>query len=1041
MSRRIAFQTVITVVAVLGLLLSLAGCFGRGSKQATGVPPTVNFSALKTLQYNSTIPITIKVDSRTDTRGSLAFLFQYGEQGYQNMTPAPGRPNPTSFGQLIIPDGKTTFIFWWHAVADLPPGEKYSNVFVKVILTTEDGDIIEQVSGNLTVDYTDDLGGSLPPLVPGGSLPPGNCGDMYDQMLTVEGGYPPFVWSLLPVGASLPWYLELTHDGHVKGEVPAGYGPLIFDFIVKVADSNPYVPRESSGVFQLYIGCDTPGECGPPPEILFDELPDATILEGYFYEMAVAGGEGALTWELIEGELPDGIEFEDGNLVGAPHSGTEDEYPLTFQVCDECPIEIQCDTVEVTLVVLGEVPGCDSAPVVTTTSLPEATENEPYTKQLTNAGGHGNVTWEAVGGALPAGMTLTESGELRGTPPTGTGAPGGKIYNFTAQVCDSCPIETQCGTRDLVLTVIPAQAPCVPGPVITTESPIPAATVEVEYVFVFEASGGEGVLSWTLLSILPAGLLFNPDTGAITGTPEAGTAGDFEVEVEVADSCMTAPQTDSGIFDFSVQEPCGDPPDIIQNTIWPATEGIEFNFPFAADFGVEPLQWSQTEGEPFVNMGLTFEDTGWLHGTPSPGSAGVYPDIGIRVTDSCATGEQSDENLYTFTINGSGDCAPGPVIDSVTLPLGAPGVVYDATLEVSGGEGALTYELLLDGDALPTGLGFLDGTISGTPDSGTNGDYDLHFEVCDSCADPEPQCDDKILTLTIGDPCAPPPEITSLSPLPDALVDIPYEYQFTADNGEGTLAWLTLMGLPAGFNLGFSGLLTGTATVDQIGEYNFNINVNDECWLGGQNDNQPFILNVVPDGCMPPPVIDEIPNQFQPAGAAVFFQFNAQFGEGVLTWSLLDSTPALPGNVTLLPSGLLIGATDISDFGSYFIDVEVCDECDDPGPQCDTYLDFELELTQPVGCVDPPPSITDVTIPTPDGDGSPYSHTMTATDGEGSLIWLGVGFPETIMMDMDGNITGLVNPVDAGTYHVVVWVMDSCGDPQNDSIYVVWDIT
>lgn len=50
------------------------------------------------------------------------------------------------------------------------------------------------------------------------------------------------------------------------------------------------------------------------------------------------------------------------------------------------------------------------------TTLPEATVGEPYAATLTSWGGTPPLAWSVVGGALPAGLTLEEDGQIRGTP-------------------------------------------------------------------------------------------------------------------------------------------------------------------------------------------------------------------------------------------------------------------------------------------------------------------------------------------------------------------------------------------------------------------------------------------------------------------------------------------------------------------------------------------------------------------------------------------------------------------------------------------------
>ncbi len=77
---------------------------------------------------------------------------------------------------------------------------------------------------------------------------------------------------------------------------------------------------------------------------------------------------------------------------------------------------------------------------ITTSSLPAAKINQPYSATLTASGGSGKLSWcvvESSGqcdtgtGSLPPGLTLSATGVLAGTP--------GKLgtFAFTAKVTDS----------------------------------------------------------------------------------------------------------------------------------------------------------------------------------------------------------------------------------------------------------------------------------------------------------------------------------------------------------------------------------------------------------------------------------------------------------------------------------------------------------------------------------------------------------------------------------------------------------------------------
>jgi hypothetical protein len=85
---------------------------------------------------------------------------------------------------------------------------------------------------------------------------------------------------------------------------------------------------------------------------------------------------------------------------------------------------------------LNVVPAAPVPVVIDTASLPDAVVGMPYSQQLAASGGTAPYTWALSGGtALPAGLSLSPSGLISGTPtsPTTPGVP----FNFTVQVTDS----------------------------------------------------------------------------------------------------------------------------------------------------------------------------------------------------------------------------------------------------------------------------------------------------------------------------------------------------------------------------------------------------------------------------------------------------------------------------------------------------------------------------------------------------------------------------------------------------------------------------
>lgn len=74
----------------------------------------------------------------------------------------------------------------------------------------------------------------------------------------------------------------------------------------------------------------------------------------------------------------------------------------------------------------------DLVPTITTTSLPSAILGTAYTHTLQASGGNGTLTWSVVSGSLPAGLGLSGSGLISGTPSGSAGT-----SNFTARASDA----------------------------------------------------------------------------------------------------------------------------------------------------------------------------------------------------------------------------------------------------------------------------------------------------------------------------------------------------------------------------------------------------------------------------------------------------------------------------------------------------------------------------------------------------------------------------------------------------------------------------
>jgi gliding motility-associated-like protein len=326
--------------------------------------------------------------------------------------------------------------------------------------------------------------------------------------------------------------------------------------------------------------------------------------------------------------------------------------------------------------------------------LTNATIASPYSKQISVAtGGTPGYTYAlAAGSTLPAGLTLSTSGLVSGTP-TATGNPTFDVVVTDSKGCSKTATITLTVTPALVLA--PGALPNgVTGTAYTTNG-IPAAT------------GGTGPYTYSATGV-PPGLTFNPATREITGTPTQ--IGTYTIPVTVTDANGN---TITANYTLKVTDPLVLPPATLAN----GTTGTVYTpqtIPSATG-GSTPYTYAATGLPP----GLTFDPaTRTISGTPT--QAGTFT-VPVTVTD--ADGKTVTNN-YTITIVNP------LLLPAATLPDGTEGTVYATqTLpSATGGVGPYTYVAT----NLPAGLTFNPATreVSGTPTQA--GNYSIGVTATDS---------------------------------------------------------------------------------------------------------------------------------------------------------------------------------------------------------------------------------------------------------------------------------------------------------------------
>ena len=226
----------------------------------------------------------------------------------------------------------------------------------------------------------------------------------------------------------------------------------------------------------------------------------------------------------------------------------------------------------------------------------------PYNLQFSATGG--NATWTVSAGSLPAGLTLSSSGLLSGTP-TAAGD-----YSFKITATDGSRSDTQSYSISVVpkLVVAPTKT---------------AAEVGVPYQFAPQATGGRSGYRWSVAGTLPAGLSLDAATGAISGTPSS--PGTYALKLTVTDAAGLSVTVD---FPLTVA-----PRLLVSRRPLPlASIGAAYRATLRATGGVAPRNWRILGGRPgSLPKGLKLNArTGQITGTPKQG--GTFR-LRIQVTD------------------------------------------------------------------------------------------------------------------------------------------------------------------------------------------------------------------------------------------------------------------------------------------------------------------------------------------------------------------------------------------------------------------------
>ena len=340
-----------------------------------------------------------------------------------------------------------------------------------------------------------------------GGIPDAAKNVPFNFTLQADGGQKPYHWRIKS-GAPVSGLSFNNETGTIDG-IPDQAGQ-IRSFTVELSDSDTPAQKCDKTFTMQVIQNDL--------YILTPELPNGRIDEVYHETITASLGIPPYHWQLINGLLPDGLEFITSPSI-AYITGTplvQDTYEFTIKVSDS-NISPKTVTQTFALEIYGGL-------TFLTQSLKKACQNQPYFYRINVTNGTLPYYWQIIGDNFTSGLQLNAlNGTISGTPNLMPGQ-----YEFvTIRVTDSSIPQGKIETEWVIygmncsLDISP--------------SDIPKAMQKRFFQVNLDANGGISPYHWFISSgTLPEGLHLNAETGIIYGNPIV--CGTYEFIVGMEDS-------------------------------------------------------------------------------------------------------------------------------------------------------------------------------------------------------------------------------------------------------------------------------------------------------------------------------------------------------------------------------------------------------------------------------------------------------------------------------------------------------------------------
>ena len=481
----------------------------------------------------------------------------------------------------------------------------------------------------------------MPPRFTGGNIPTAYSNQVYSGYVTATADpaarYYPF--------GSWPSWLTLNETSGALGGTPHVVNMYFFSIVA----SNAYGQVTNSYTVSVF---EAPEQV--PVFVTTNPLPDGIVGEVYSKQIVVSN---RAVFSVVEGEgsgLPPGLTLSTNGLLSGTPSATYNSF-FMVRATNTAGASNKIYNIQINQ-------PADPPVFVTESPLPGGVVGQPYSVQIVASNG---PVFSVLAGSLPAGLGLTASGMVTGTPT--------QIENptFTVQATNIMGASNRVYTLEI-------EGP----PVFNTTSPLPGGSVGVPYTLQIDALGDP---TFTVVGgSLPGGLSLSAG-GLLNGTPDAQGSFNFTVRA------TNAYGWSNRVFDLEI------------------SQIPVFTTPSPLPGGMVGTAYSQqivASGSPTFSVvagslpgGLDLSGAGLLSGTPTTSGAFNFT---VRAT-----------NAYGWS-NRVYDVAIGQVptfTATSPLPDGQLGEAYSQSISALGNP---TFSVVAGG--LPGGLDLSGaGLLSGTP--------------------------------------------------------------------------------------------------------------------------------------------------------------------------------------------------------------------------------------------------------------------------------------------------------------------------------------